>query len=187
MARKKSTLSDDETAGPGHNSGEQIALTEEERRARLVRGVKDIEDLQEQLKPIKEAIAGVRKDLKSIGFERFEIEYALRLKKVDETEELDRRRREARVAAWFNHPIGTQPDLFSDEPDRTPSVDKAFESGKIAGMEGQTCSPPSHFGQEQQQSWIRGWGIGQELITVDGFKPLSDAVGDIDEEETEAA
>jgi ribosome modulation factor/uncharacterized protein (UPF0335 family) len=192
MARKKNSSSDDEAAGPGHNSGEpQIVLTEEERRARLVNGVKQIEDLQEQLKPIKDAIAGVRKDLKEFGFEKFEVDYAMRLKKVDETEELDRRRREARVAAWFNHPIGTQPDLFSDEPDRTPSVDKAYEDGKIAGMEGRSCEPPTHLGQEQNQSWIRGWGDGQELLAVKGFSPLSDAaeeaVGDIDEEETQAA
>jgi len=183
MARKKS-ISSDETPGEGHNS---VVLTEEERRAQLINGVKQIEDLTDQLKPIKDKIAEVKKHLKTIGFEKFEVDYALRIKKVDETEELDRRRREARVAAWFNHPIGTQPDLFSDEPDRTPSVDKAYEDGKIAGMEGRTCSPPSHLGQEQNQQWIRGWGDGQELLAVKGFSPLSDAVEDIDESETEAA
>lgn len=188
MARKKKDSQDSESAGPGHNSGEpQIELTEEERRARLIRGVKEIEDLTDQLKPIQDKIKDVKKFLKGIGFDKFEVDYAMRLKRVDETEELDRRRREARVAQWFNHPIGMQPDLFSDEPDRTPSVDKAYEDGKIAGMEGLTCAPPTHLGQEQNQRWIEGWGDGQELIAVKGFKPLSDAIEDIDEAETEAA
>jgi uncharacterized protein (UPF0335 family) len=154
MARKPKQSSEDAAAGPGHNSG--VTLTEEQRRALLLNGVKKIEDAQDQLETIKSNIRNLRKILKSDGFERFEVDYALRLRKVDETEELDKRRREARIAQWLNHAIGTQPDLFSDEPDRTPSVDKAYEDGKIAGMEGQTCSPPSHLGQEQNQQWIKG-------------------------------
>jgi ribosome modulation factor len=182
MAKNKQP--DEAGPGPGHNS---VDLTEEQRRAQLIKGCVEIEELQESVATLRTAIGNVKKRLKAVGIERFEVDYALRLRRVDETEELDKRRREARIAAWCNHPIGTQPDLFSDEPDRTPSVDKSFEDGKIAGMEGRGCEAPTHLGQEQQQSWIKGWGEGQELLAVKGFSPLSDAVEDIDENETEAA
>lgn len=186
MSRKKQHEEDGDAAGVGHNSGEvEVVLTEEQRRALLIHGIKKIEELQVQMESIKSDIRNERKKLKADGFDRFEVDYALRLRKVDETEEMDRRRREARVAQWLNHPIGTQLDLFADEPDRTPSVDKAYEDGKISGMEGVTCSPPSHLGQEQRSRWIEGWHDGQSLIAVDGFRPLSDAV--TDEDETEAA
>lgn len=184
MSRKKS-----ETAGPGHNSGETpVVLTEDQRCALLVQGVKKIETYQEQLESIKANIRNVRRALKSDGFDRFEVDYALRLRRVDDTEELDRRRREARIARWLNHAIGTQADLFADEEivDRTPSVDKAFSEGKLAGMEGESCNPPSHMGQEQRQEWIKGWGQGQSLIAVEGFAPLSDAAEESNDE-TEAA
>lgn len=179
MPRKKRE-SETEASGLGHNSA-NIELTQEQRCALLVQGCKKIEDYQASLETIKSNIRNVRKSLKADGFERFEVDYALRLRKVDDTEELDRRRREARIAQWLNHPIGTQFDLFSDEPDRTPSVDKSYADGKVAGMEGVTCSPPSHLGQEQQQSWIKGWSYGQSLLATEGFSPLSDAVEEIED------
>jgi uncharacterized protein (UPF0335 family) len=179
MGRKK-----EEDPGPGHNSQSEpeTSLTEDQRRALLLQGVAKIERLQESLESIKGDIRNVRKALKSDGFDRFEVDYALRLRKADETEELDKRRREARIAKWLNHPVGTQPDLFG-EVDRTPSVDKAYEAGKIVGLEGGKCEVPHHYGQEQQSKWIEGWHDGQSALATKGFGPLSDASEEEAEEE----
>lgn len=183
MARKKSSKSPETDAGPGHNSGEvPIELTEDQRCALLIQGVQKIEVAQGKMETLKADIRNLRKQLKVSGFDTFEVNYALRLRKADDTEELDRRRREARIAKWFNHPVGMQADMF-DEVDRTPSVDKAFADGKLAGMSGEPCSVPSHHGQEQSAKWIEGWQEGQAALAVEGFAPLSDAV----EEESEAA
>lgn len=161
----------DDPPTAGHNE-----LSDLQRQALLIQGVVKIERLQEQMETIKADIRNTRKALKSEGFVRFEVDYALRLRKVDETEEMDRRRREARIARWLNHPIGTQTDLFDDEyTDRTPAVDKAFEDGRIAGMAGEKCEPP-YVGGEQSNRWIEGWHEGQAVLASEGFSPLSDAI-----------
>ena len=78
-----------------------------------------------------------------------------------------------RVARWLGLPVGTQPSFFDDE-DRTPSIDKAFNEGKRAGLKGDPCSSPHHYGTQQSQSWIDGWQEGQQVIAA-RFKETHDA------------
>lgn len=163
----------------GHNSGDATleALTDEQQRALFIKYVVDIErlngavaDVQEELKEAKKAVKDCIKIAKEYGFDKEDIEFALRLRKNPDNDELERRRREARVAAWINHPIGTQSDLF--EVDRTPDVDKSYAAGKMAGLEGKTCAPPHAAGTEQEQSWIRGWHDGQSENILKGIRKL---------------
>src|SRR4051812_4490719 len=110
---------DSKTPAAGHNSPE---LSESEKRALFVNAVKHLETLIEEKNEIVADIRNQRKRMVGYGFEAFEIDYALKLRKKDEPEMIARRRAEAMIARFLNHPIGCQPDMF-DEPDRTPSVD----------------------------------------------------------------
>lgn len=65
-----------------------------------------------------------------------------------------------RVASFMCLPIGANGDFF----DRTPLVDRAFDEGKRAGMEGETCIPPYDASGEAGQAWINGWHEGQKAL-----------------------
>ncbi len=160
--------------GAGHNSD----LNNDELRALLVNGVGKIVEHQASIAKINGDLRNERKRLKSYGFDTAEVNYAIKLRK-SEDHDGDRNdwQKLIRVALFMNHPIGTQPDLFyqaGDGVDRAPSVDKAYEEGKMVGMEGKrNCTPPTEYGQEQADSWIKGWHDGQALLVRNGFKEPS--------------
>lgn len=152
------------TDGPpstGHNSGE---LTEEQRQALFLQNLTKIETLKAEIETLKAELASVNSKLrnaykvaKSDGFKKKDFDYAAELRNNDDKEMIERRRREQQIAKWLAHPIGTQPDMF-EEPDRRPIEDKAYEEGKIAGMEGKGCSPP--YDAVPGQKWVEGWHDG---------------------------
>lgn len=178
----KNKSKDDGRSPPaaGHNSD----LTEAERRAILVKGLRFLEEMIVEKDAVVTDIRNYRKKLIAYGFESFEIDYALKLRKNKESDEIDRRRREIIIAQFLNHPIGTQVDLFDE--DRTPAVDRAAAEGKIAGAEGKSCVSPHQPGTEQDQSWINGWHEGQADL-ASGFRKLEDATPAQADEELEAA
>lgn len=159
---------DGETPAAGHNSAE---LSETEKQALLVRGLADLETMIEDKNAVIAEIRTQRKRLISYGFEAFEIDYALKLRKDTDDEAIERRRREEVIARFLNHPIGTQPELPLDGVDRTPAVDKALIDGKIAGAEGKTANSPYSPGTEQDQAWMTGWHEAQTSL-ASGFQKL---------------
>lgn len=76
-----------------------------------------------------------------------------------------------RVAKWMGHPMGAQLDLFG-QPDRTPSVDRAYDQGKQAAMEAATANPPYAPATPQAQSWLAGYHDEQAARLKRGIKPL---------------
>jgi ribosome modulation factor len=166
---KNKPKDNEEAPAAGHNS----ALSEAEKQALFVRGLADLESLIEEKNEVVADIRNNRKRIVSYGFEPWEIDYALRLRKDTDNEAVDRRRKEAQIARFLNHPIGTQPDML-EELDRTPAVDKAFADGRVAGAGGKTAQPPYATGTEQEQSWLKGWHAGQADV-VSGFKKLEPA------------
>lgn len=158
----------DDAPGIGHNESNE--LTEAERRALLVNGLVEIEGHTEDKDAAVAHIRTCRKRLVAYGFKPSIINFALRLRKNEDADEIEQRKAEIEVARFLNHPIGTQPDFF-DQPDRTPDIDKAKAQGEIAGAAGQTCSSPWSVGSPQEQAWIEGWHTGQATITS-AFKKL---------------
>lgn len=67
-----------------------------------------------------------------------------------------------RVASWMNVPLGSQSNLFA-EPDRTPSVDRAYAAGKTAGLAGETLSNPHAHDLPQHARYDEGWRDGQAV------------------------
>jgi ribosome modulation factor/uncharacterized protein (UPF0335 family) len=150
----------------GHNT----ALSEAEKQALFVRGLADLEGLLEEKNEIVADVRNQRKRIVSYGFEPWQIDYALKLRKDSDGEAIERRRQEAMVARFLSHPIGTQPDMF-DATDRTPAVDKSYQDGKVAGAAGKTAQSPHSPGTEQDQSWLKGWHEAQADL-ASGFKKL---------------
>lgn len=152
----------------GHNS----ALSEAEKQALFLRGLAELEQMIEEKNEIVSDIRNQRKRMVSYGFKAYEIDYALKLRKEEDDEMSERRRNEARIARFLNHPIGSQLD-WVEEIDRTPAVDKAFEAGKVAGEQGKSAQPPHSPGTDQEQAWLRGWHEGQDII-ASAFKKLEE-------------
>jgi uncharacterized protein (UPF0335 family) len=148
---------------PGDNGGPG-ALTDDERRALLLQGIGKLEGLIEQKDEVVADIRNERKRLKADGFESYEIDYALALRKKDPAEQLAQHLRQMRIARWLAHPIGTQGSLL-------PADGEAYEIGKSVGLEGSApCRPPTTMSDSDQQRWIEGWQDGQQALAQKGFK-----------------
>ncbi len=64
------------------------------------------------------------------------------------------------AAKWMGSPLGTQLSMFS-EPDRTPSVDRAFDEGKKDSMEGRPAKPAYAPELPQYKSYMDGYAEDQ--------------------------
>jgi ribosome modulation factor/uncharacterized protein (UPF0335 family) len=162
----------------GHNT----ALSEAEKQALFVRGLAELESLIEEKNEIVADVRNQRKRIVGYGFEPWQIDFALKLRKDTDDESLEHRRQEAMIARFLSHPIGTQPDMF--DVDRTPAVDKAYQDGKVAGAAGKTAQSPHSPGTDQDQSWLKGWHEAQADL-ASGFKKLE--IKDEAQPELEAA
>lgn len=154
----------DQTPGIGDNSQD---LTEEQSQALFFHHRRLYKDA---LAKKKKADADFKNTCKRAKAEKVDprmIKFSIDLEDDDGTLATEQADRE-RVAAWMGLSLGGQADMF----DRTPAVDRAFDEGKRAGMEGKDCSPPYEPGGEVGQAWLRGWHEGQRVLvsTLDMFK-----------------
>jgi hypothetical protein len=152
----KKTKTPDRVVGKDHNS----KLTDEQRTALLLQACKQIEAKQTEMATINAAIRNLRKTAKADGISPAELNFALHLRKADPDEATALFRQQVQIAKWLSHPIGKQAELF--DADRTPIEDRAFEEGKIAGLEGLTAKPP--YDAVAGQKWMDGWHAGQAVL-----------------------
>ncbi len=73
------------------------------------------------------------------------------------------------AARWASNPLGAQLDMFQ-EPDRTPSVDMAFEEGIQDAMSGKTAKPGYDPSVPQHASYMRGFHEETERRIKTGIK-----------------
>lgn len=157
----------------GHN------LTEATRAALLVQTVVKVERLKTQQSSLAGQARQLRAQLKAeAGYDGFEIDYALKLRKRDSKEMLDMRRREHRVAVALAHPIGLQADLFADT-DLAPLEERAAAEGEVAGAAGDPAKPP--YDGKIAQHWLEGWHRGQAALGA-GIKKLEKAAPLLDKD-----
>jgi hypothetical protein len=122
------------------------------------------------------ALAEVERDLKAAlkadGFKVLQFQIADNLSGSPKQEQKVRAAVEDRlkVARWIGHPMGAQLDLFA-QPDRTPSVDVAFDAGKMASMNNEPAKPPYDPNSEQFRQYMAGYHEHQGKLAK-GFKPL---------------
>jgi len=170
-APKRATRAAPAEDGIGHNSGE---LTDEQRQKLHLQHKGKYE---KTLKAKKAADADFRNACKlaksELGdFAVLQIKLAIAMDSPEgELKIKARLEAEAQVLRWNGLPIGHQDELFGE--DRTPSVEKAFNAGKAAGMAGEHCKPPHDASTPQGQNWISGWNAGQ-AVNLGGIKQKAD-------------
>lgn len=146
----------------GHNSaGAGQEMSDEQEQALFLRHKAKIAALLEKQQTALSNLRNAYKEAKGDGFTKREFELAFALEKDDDNKLVQQRRRETTIARWLNHPLGTQADLFSDDKmvDRRPLKERAYDEGKVAGMEGRECKPPYQEG-EAYEGWVEGWHVG---------------------------
>lgn len=186
-AKKQAT----KAAAPAAPEERQHNLSDDQRKALLFLNMKPIRALKLEMASVSGKLRAAYKTAKSDGFTKQDIDFAFALENDKDDQVAERRRREQQLALWMQHPIGEQPDMFDQQPDRTPLSDRAFAQGKTAGMEGKPMASPYDVGLEAGQRWIEGWHAGQAAIfdiqklrdagEFDGPTPLEQAIDKTEE------
>jgi uncharacterized protein (UPF0335 family) len=153
---------------PGDNGADGIS--DVKMGDHFVRELHKLEVILAKMETLKADARNQRKAMKIDGFETYEINYAIKLRKHDNDEMLEQRRREARVARWLAHPIGTQSDFLADLTHNKANGRDPEALGRVAGAEGATYKPPANLNQDDAQRWITGWHAGQEKMAGAGIK-----------------
>ncbi|MEO3387346.1 hypothetical protein [Mesorhizobium sp. CAU 1741] len=145
------------------NAGHNSQLTPTERAALRMNHVRKLLDIADRLKPLMDERKTARANAKAEGFKLSEIDAALRLATMEDTDIFVAEIKELiDIARAFNAlPPGEQGVLF---PDDRPLDEKAFDAGKVAGLQGKNCEPPYDAGSEAGQRWIAGWHEGQRIM-----------------------
>ena len=178
--RKKKTKPDAPGAMPGigDNSGDKPTLTDDQRRELFLHHRTKWNTWRAKRAVVDDLADEVKADLKADGFTLKQMKIADQLADIVgeakvKSEVSDR----LQVALWIGHPLGAQLDLFA-QPDRTPSVERAFENGKTAGMEGQPRKPPHSPETPQYEQWMTVFYEGQKLLIEGGIKRAEPVVLD---------
>ena len=150
----------------GHNSqGAGETLTDEQQQVLFLQHKRKIATAKEKLATANSDLRNLYKQAKADGFLKKEFDFAFELEKDEDEGVIQRRRREAVIAKWLNHPLGTQADLFAeaDFTDRRPIKERAFDEGKRAAMEGKECKP-SYDDGDGHEGWVEGWHAGAAIV-----------------------
>lgn len=170
--RKKEVPASDRTATADHNAAKPAAMTDEQAQALFFNHKKTYAKALDEKKQTDAKFKNVCKVIKAEGSKLDDILLAIALES-DEGDATLKAKIEAqlRVARWMGSAVGTQFDMFED---RTPSVDKAFEDGKRAGLRGDDAKPPHAAASEQGQKWMHGWHNGQAILAKGFKKPMDE-------------
>lgn len=169
-------------AATGHNSNE---LTPDERKALFLDHMRKISAQQSICDREGEERKRLRKVAKADGILLADIDYGLRILKIeDPTIIVAELRRRSEIAHWFALPIGTQSEMF-DEFEREPAVDRAFREGMIAGSLGKDCNPPYGSPSAVYDSWKDGWRQSQDRMAQDLKSAMEKKNADIRKKEEE--
>jgi ribosome modulation factor len=173
MARKQKTSPD--APGAGHNSGEDneagervVGRTTDEMRVLFNSHRSAWTGWKAKLAVVEEIERDVKAALKADGFTVKQMQIADSLLTVKGEEKITNEVQDRlQVALWVGHPMGRQLEMFQD-PDRTPAVDRAFEDGKTAGLEGRVRKPPYSPELPQHEQWMQGWYAGNKIMLDNG-------------------
>jgi ribosome modulation factor len=162
-------------AGVGHNSKPEpkAELTPDQQRALFLQHKDHYAVALAAKKKADADLKNVCKVAKAEGFTAEQIKAAIAFETPEgEAKETAKLKQILQAAAWVGAPIGTQLAMF-DEPDRTPSVDRAFDEGKQAGLQGLVRKPPYSPEVPQHDAWMNGWYEGQKAITPGNQQPTA--------------
>lgn len=157
--------------------GNKIELSPDEQRASFLRINQQIVGLRAKADAANKLVKDALADAKASGFLKKDFDIARDLADKDNKikDEVTRR---LRIAQWLGHPIGAQLDMFA-EPDRTPIVDRAYDDGKMASMEGKPRKPPHAAETDAARAWFGGFDDHQRELQG-GFKTLTPKEGEVE-------
>ncbi len=144
-------------------------------RALFLKDKADYAKASEKLKKAQSDIRLLGKTIKSDGFTLRQIKLAIQLETPEG--EADFRSLVANdllAAQYAGAAIGSQLQLFLEDVDRTPAVDRAYFEGQEVSMAGGTANPPYDPSTPQHQEWLRGFNDDTERRISAGIKPLDD-------------
>lgn len=159
---------------PGHNSGASVEeLNDEQQQALFFQHMRKIGDLKKKLASVNGDLRSAYKVAKAEGFTKKDLDFAFDLEKDEDEKMVEDRRRQAQIARWMSHPIGTQADLFgSGTPtDDRPLRERAFDEGKRDGMKSEGPLKPPYDSGDGYDGYVEGWHRGQEVLLAAIKKP----------------
>lgn len=145
----------------GHNS----ELSVGEQRALMFHHFNLIEAQKGIVKAAQDALKKLKKTAKADKVVMADLDYMARCAALEDPgivpAEILRR---AEIASWFALPVNFQPNMFDD---RTPLEDRAFEEGKVAGLQAKAPEAPYDAASAAGQKWLQGWHEGQRIMRED--------------------
>lgn len=165
---------------PNHNGGPTIptppAGTSDDERALFLQHRSSWSNWLAKLAVVEKLEKDVKTALKADGFtvKQFQIADQLAGSPKQEAKVRCEVKDRLKVAWWVGHPMGAQLDLFA-QPDRTPSVDRAYDEGRQAVMENQPAKPNYSPETEQYRSYMAGFHDQTEKAVRRGMKPIEES------------
>lgn len=163
-------------AGLGHNSDKAKELTPDQQRALFLRHKTRYAAALTAKKAADADLKNVCNVIKAEGFTVDQIKAAIAFETPEgEAKETAKVKQILQAAAWAGVPLGTQLSLF-EQPDRTPSVDVAYDKGKMASMQNQRAAPQDAGyapGTEQYDHYMAGFHSHQREL-AGGLKAPAD-------------
>jgi ribosome modulation factor len=177
---KKPTLVKDKPAKEPKQKATKSSTTagsnalDPEMRALFLKDKEDYAKAKEKLGKAQAAIRLIGKTIKADGFTMRQIKLAIQLETPEgEAEFKSLVANDLLAAQYAGAQIGSQLQLFL-EPDRTPAVDRAFDEGTQASMEGKSAKPPYDPATPQAAKWLEGFHSDTERRVKAGItKPTS--------------
>lgn len=178
------TKAKQDNAGGAPSDHNEAAAADDDRRLLAVTHRDRLDAAKRAVVSAREVVQELKAKIRSDKFSVHQIEDMILLL-TPEGEKKVRERAQNSIDAlrWSGASVGTQFDLLDPSEDRRPAVDRAFDEGKLAGMEGKVRKPPYDPSVPQHQQWINGWNVGQEAKARAGFKaPAAGAAATLEPE-----
>lgn len=154
-------------------------LSDQDRQRLLFKHKNKIKPLIAELKDAQDELRAAYEVAKNDGIPKKQIELAIELETSEGVEKLRLATGMVKdTARWMN--VADQLDLFG-AGEKLSRIERLFEDGRIAGLNGTAASPPDHLGQKDAQTWLQGHAAGRiagneaTIAAGGGFKSLGQA------------
>jgi hypothetical protein len=151
-----------DTAAPGHNSGD---LTEGQRKALFFHHLRKRMAFNADLDEIKADRKEAGKLAQADGLVLGDIDYAIKAIAADEKKTItDRFVAEGEILNWLGLSEGFQSDIFRD---RAPAIDKIAKAGEIAGFAAKARESGYGPGSDEDTTWLNAYDAAQKQMLTD--------------------
>lgn len=167
-AAKKDNQNGNATPPADHN---ETAAADDDRRLLAIQFRDSLDGAKRAVAAARDQVNHIKANIRAQKFSVKQIEQMILLT-TPEGEKKVREEAQHAIDAlrWSGASVGTQFDLLDPTEDRRPAVERAYDEGKVAGMEGKPRRPPYDVSVPQHHEWQRGWHDGQVALARKGFR-----------------